>query len=130
MKKRLYRSRKDRMVWGVCGGLAEYFNIDPVIVRLVFVLLIFADGLGILAYIVMAIIFPSEEKLSRPSKSELETIEGAGYRRRVLGIILIITGILILIANFFQTWWLEWINIWPLIIVGLGLLILILNARR
>ena len=130
MKKRLYRSRKDRMVWGVCGGLAEYFNIDPVIVRLVFVLLIFADGLGVLAYIVMAIIFPSEEKVARPNKSELETIEGATRRNRVLGIILIIIGVLILIANFFREWWLQWINIWPLIIVGLGLIILLLNARR
>ncbi len=130
MRRRLYRSQKDRMVWGVCGGLADYFAIDPVIVRLIFVLLIFADGLGVLAYIVMAIVFPSEDKLTRPKKSDLETIEGATRRHRVLGIILIIIGALILVANFYQTWWMEWINVWPVIIVGLGVLILLLSARK
>jgi len=60
MKKRLYRSRSDRMIWGVCGGLAEYFNIDPTIVRIIAVLLIFANGLGILAYLLMAIVVPLE----------------------------------------------------------------------
>ena len=130
MRKRLYRSQKDRMVWGVCGGLADYFNIDPVVVRLVFVLLIFADGLGVLAYIVMTIIFPSEDKLTRPNKSEQETIAGAARRRRVLGVILMATGLLILVANFFQTWWPNWLHIWPAIIVGLGFVILVLNARE
>lgn len=131
MGKRLYRSRKDRMVCGVCGGLAEHFNIDPVIVRLIFVLLIFADGLGILAYIVLAIVFPSAEKVpSRSRQSQTDDSEAAGRRNRVLGIILIIVGALILVANFYQTWWVEWINIWPVVIVVLGALILLLNARK
>ncbi len=63
MEKRLYRSRSQRKIWGVCGGLAEYFNVDPTIVRLVAVLLIFLSGLmpGILAYIVLTIIIPLED---------------------------------------------------------------------
>lgn len=60
MTKRLYRSRKERMVAGVCGGLAEYFDIDPTIVRLVFVLLALAGGPGLVIYIVMAIVVPEE----------------------------------------------------------------------
>ena len=60
MEKRLHRSRSNRIIWGVCGGLADYFGIDPVIVRVVFVLLIFANGLGILAYIILAIVIPAE----------------------------------------------------------------------
>lgn len=56
--KRLYRSQKDKVIAGVCGGIAEYFNIDPVIPRLVAVLLIFAGGFGILAYIIAWIIIP------------------------------------------------------------------------
>lgn len=48
------------MIWGVCGGLAEYFNIDPTVVRIIAVLLIFANGLGILAYLLMAIVVPLE----------------------------------------------------------------------
>jgi len=120
------------MVWGVCGGLAEYFNIDPVIVRLIFVLLIFADGLGILVYIVLTIVFPSVKKAApRPRQSQAVNPEDKGGRsNRLLGIILIIVGALILVANFYQTWWMAWINVWPVIIVGLGVLILLLNARR
>ncbi len=60
MERRLYRSRTDRMIWGVCGGLAKYFNIDPVIVRIVFVVLALANGIGILAYIILAIVVPLE----------------------------------------------------------------------
>ena len=56
--KRLYRSRKERMLAGVCGGLAEYFDIDPTIVRLAFVLLALAGGPGIVVYIIMAIVVP------------------------------------------------------------------------
>ena len=59
--KRLYRSRKDRMIGGVCGGLAEYFNVDPVIVRAVAVLLLFPGGLpGLVPYLVLWIIVPEK----------------------------------------------------------------------
>ena len=60
MTKRLYRSRKERMVAGVCGGLAEYFDVDPTIIRLVAVLLALAGGPGLVVYIVMAIVVPEE----------------------------------------------------------------------
>ena len=69
MTKRLYRSRTERMVAGVCGGLAEYFDIDPTIVRLVFVLLALAGGPGLLIYIVMAIVVPEEGGSSRSWQS-------------------------------------------------------------
>ncbi|NTV24318.1 MAG: PspC domain-containing protein [Nanoarchaeota archaeon] len=58
--KRLYRSRKERMLFGVCGGIAEYFNVDPTIVRLLWVLFILAGGTGILAYIIAAVIVPEK----------------------------------------------------------------------
>ena len=56
--KRLYRSSRDVMICGVCGGIAEYFEIDPTIVRLVAVVLLFGWGSGLLAYLVGAIIIP------------------------------------------------------------------------
>lgn len=59
-EKRLVRSQSDRMLFGVAGGLAEYLNVDPVIVRLLFVLLTLAGGPGIIVYLVMAIIMPQE----------------------------------------------------------------------
>ena len=76
--KRVRKSSSDRMVFGVAGGLAEYFNIDPVLVRLAFVLSIFAGGLGIIAYVVLAIIMPQgESTAARPAdvvKENLHTI--------------------------------------------------------
>ncbi|MEF9916799.1 MAG: PspC domain-containing protein [Lachnospiraceae bacterium] len=60
--KKLYRSRRSRMLCGVCGGIAEYFNIDPTLIRLGMVLFAFAGGTGILAYFVAAVIIPDEPK--------------------------------------------------------------------
>lgn len=57
MKKRLYKSTKDKMVSGVCGGLAEYFGVDSTIIRLVWALLI-ASGSGLFLYLIMAIVVP------------------------------------------------------------------------
>jgi phage shock protein PspC (stress-responsive transcriptional regulator) len=57
--KKLYKSRKNRVLCGVCGGIGEYFNIDPVIVRLI-CLVFFCTGGGIVAYIIAAIIIPDE----------------------------------------------------------------------
>ncbi len=59
--KRLHRSKTNQMLAGVCGGIAEYFNIDPTIVRIGFVLFTLAGGSGILAYIVASIVMPAEE---------------------------------------------------------------------
>jgi phage shock protein C len=59
--RRLYRSRKDRMIVGVCGGLGEYFNVDPTIIRVLFVaLVVLGVGSGLLIYIIMAIIMPEK----------------------------------------------------------------------
>ncbi|MCH5186265.1 MAG: PspC domain-containing protein [Oscillospiraceae bacterium] len=58
--KRLYKSRTDRKLGGVCGGLAEYFGIDSTIVRLILVLAVVLFGTGILAYIIAWIIMPDE----------------------------------------------------------------------
>ena len=58
--KKLYRSRVNKMLCGVCGGIAEYFNIDVTIVRLLAVLLGLSAGQGILIYIIAAIIIPED----------------------------------------------------------------------
>lgn len=56
--KKLYRSRKDRMIAGVCGGLAEHFGIDSTWIRLLFILMFFLGGCSLLIYIIMWIIIP------------------------------------------------------------------------
>jgi phage shock protein C len=59
--KRLYRSRDNRMISGVCAGLAEYVDVDPTIVRLLFVLGLFAGGATFWAYLVMMLVVPEEQ---------------------------------------------------------------------
>ena len=58
MEKKLYRSRDGKLICGVCAGIAEYFNIDPTVVRVAFALFACMGGSGILAYIIAAIIIP------------------------------------------------------------------------
>lgn len=67
--KRLYRSRDERMLGGVCGGLAEYLHTDPTLIRVLFILFALAGGPGIIAYLIMWVIVPLE-----PSDTELEPI--------------------------------------------------------
>ncbi len=58
MQKKLYKIDEGKMIDGVCGGIAEYFNVDPTVIRLAWVIFSCCGGAGILAYIICAIIFP------------------------------------------------------------------------
>ena len=60
MKKRLYKSSTDKKVCGVCGGLANYFDVDSTVIRLIWVIFTLAGGSGLIAYIIAAIIMPDE----------------------------------------------------------------------
>jgi phage shock protein C len=70
MNKRLYRTRTDRKIWGVAGGLARYFNIDPTIVRILFIVSLFIGTLGFWTYLIMALVVPLEPETgsSTPQK--------------------------------------------------------------
>ncbi|MBO4837369.1 MAG: PspC domain-containing protein [Clostridia bacterium] len=59
--KKITRSRNNRMIAGVCGGIGEYFNVDPTLIRLGFVALSFLAGGGLMVYIIAAVIIPSGE---------------------------------------------------------------------
>jgi phage shock protein C len=71
MEKRLYRSRNERMISGVCGGLALYFNTDPTIVRLIFILTIPFGGIGIIAYIILSLVVPLENSQTTEPKDTI-----------------------------------------------------------
>lgn len=60
MKKRLYKSRKEKKIDGVCGGIAAYFGVDPTLIRLAWILFSICVGSGILAYIICCIVIPEE----------------------------------------------------------------------
>lgn len=61
MKKRLFKSKTDKKISGVCGGVAAYFDMDPTLVRLAWIAFTFLGGSGVLAYIVAAIVMPEEQ---------------------------------------------------------------------
>lgn len=59
MEKKLFKSSRNKVLTGTCGGIGEYFNIDPTLIRLIFVIVTFAGGCGILVYIVAALVIPN-----------------------------------------------------------------------
>ena len=63
MEKRLYKIENGKMLCGVCGGIAEYFGIDPTLVRLAWMVLVFFAGTGILAYFIAALIIPDKSSV-------------------------------------------------------------------
>ena len=60
MEKKLYRSAHDKKLLGVCGGIAEYFNIDPTVIRVIWAILVCCGGTGLLAYVICALIMPEK----------------------------------------------------------------------
>jgi len=64
--RRLYRSRTDRKIAGVCGGLAQYLNVDPTVVRIIFLILLFIGGGGFLIYLIIWICAPDEDNMLNP----------------------------------------------------------------
>lgn len=63
MKKRLYKIEEGKKLCGVCGGIAEFFDTDPTLIRLIWLVLVFCVGTGILAYILAAIIMPKKSEI-------------------------------------------------------------------
>lgn len=130
MTKRLYRSLEDNKIAGVCGGLGEYFDIDSTIVRIVFFLLVFANGVGLLAYLVAWIVIPKREaqtaNVSGDSGTESATIHTTPEQREkaernkymIPGVILIVLGMVLLAHNVW--WWFDWGELWPIVLIVVG----------
>jgi len=134
MTKKLYRSRTDSMIAGVCGGLAEYFDIDASLVRVGAVLLTLAWGSGILAYVILWLIAPQKSLESSVMESEgepkatVEVTEPDKSERDkgvlFVGIILTVLGALLLMNNYLSFAWLSFRRLWPLLIIFVGLMII------
>jgi phage shock protein C len=157
MNRRLYRSVVDRRIGGVAAGTATYFDIDPSISRVLWLLLaFFSGGLFVIVYLVMWAVVPEEPYPaagSSPPASASPSLEasvdepaaegstapgasappaaGAGSRpdgRLVLGAILILIGVWFLADRFLP--WLDWDLVWPVGLVVIGILILATALRR
>ena len=131
--KKLYRSRENAMLGGVCAGIANYFDTDPSLVRLATVILFFAGGIGILAYIIAWIIIPKSplvaattEAGAQPTSAEneehSEIAEMTGRPKFLFGMILIILGCLFLMGNIFS--WFSFFKLWPIILIVIGIVVI------
>ena len=149
MNKRLNRSVKDKVVGGVAGGLAEYFEIDPVIVRVLFVVSLFFHGAGFIAYIILWItlpeapyVFETASNMNTTSDSSTDTTpqtddaaaayfksldEKKAKRNRNIGIVLLVLGCIFLADNFIPK--IHFADFWPIVLVALGLSLL-LNSKK
>lgn len=135
MEKRLYRSKKERVLLGVCGGIAEYFSVDPTIVRLIFILLIFVSGpLLPIFYFIFALIIPeapngdvSEKKADESSIEKIKDEIKIQYRsssKEILGWLLLGLGVLLLSSNL-GWFFIPFRILVPLFILILGIILLI-----
>lgn len=140
MAKKLMRSKTDKIIGGVCGGLGDYLEIDPVIIRIVWLVLFFVGGVGLLAYIVAWIIIPEEGESPYDEKDENQvkkkpTDENGG--KLIGGIILIVIGVLFLIdkhwyfndliENFIRMIWKYFL---PAVFIGLGIYLISKSKRE
>ena len=135
MNRKLQRPPDTAMIGGVCAGIADYFEVDPTWIRLLAVLLIFASGFGIVAYIVAWIVIP-RGPLANPASTVVEqspvsAARTASARSRgiafIPGLILILAGMAFLFDNLF--WWFDWDYVWPLLLVGAGVLMIVHSLK-
>jgi phage shock protein PspC (stress-responsive transcriptional regulator) len=151
--KRFYRSSSDKKIAGVAGGLGEYFDLDPMLVRLLFVILAFAGGGGVLIYLILWIVTPEKpfdynplqnhstmenqqnptgdqnpQSVNPPDKPNYPSHRSRG---NLIGALVLITlGILFLLDEFVPR--INFGDLWPilLIVIGIGLLINSIGRRR
>ena len=137
MNRRLYRCRTDRRLAGVAAGVAEFFDLDPTLVRVLWFLSIFLGGLGVLLYIGMAIIVPLEP-LSAEDAAREATVETEGHRHAtrgggrwttIVGIVLILFGSLAFVDRFLPALDVEHLVV-PLGAIAIGALLVASAIRR
>ncbi len=133
MGKKLYRSRENRVLGGVCGGIGEYFEIDPVIVRLIFLILFFVGGVGFLGYLIAWIIIP--ERPLDYEEVEFEIDEEAvkkqkEKRMKILGYILFGLGIFFILELWFNIDFDLGAEFWSLGLIIIGLVIIFKNKKK
>jgi len=139
--KKLYRTEKDKMIAGVAGGLGKYFNVDPTLIRIIFVLLAFWGGAGLLFYLLLVFIIPKQgekeavaeeiggkvDKLAGKIKKKGKELTGKRplSKRKIAGLIILIIGAYLLLNAVFPFQFLRWAFFWPALIIVVGLYFII-----
>jgi len=149
MARTLTRDPRRAVLGGVAAGFGQYLDVDPVLVRLAFVLLAFAHGFGVLAYLVCWAVMPKEggpaaaagvpgalagarDAAQEAARTISEGVE-AGRGRLVLGYGLIGLGVVLLLHNLDWIRWPDWARfevLWPLVLVGMGVALVRRSMRR
>jgi phage shock protein C len=133
---RLTRSSSDKIIAGVCGGLAEYLEIDPILVRLAFLVLFFASGIGFPIYIILWIVMPQGEnnaiadsEVIQKNINDIGESVQSGIKRLgkpgTVGVILVLLGAYFLLSEIGLFNWMSGAVFWPLVIIGAGIYMLI-----
>lgn len=145
MTERLYRSGIDKKLGGVCGGLAEYFDVDATLIRLLVLISFFLGGVGLMAYIIAWVIIPmnpayqvgasyggahnvademreSVHDIQNSAQSFAHDLKGVNPERRkkYIGIGLVVLGLLFLMDQWFP-YFFDWGKMWPLIFIVIGI---------
>jgi phage shock protein C len=150
---RLERSRTNRVISGVCGGIAEYLDVDATFVRVVMVILAFPFGIGVLLYFLLLFLMPNPGEPApfvrppdgaagdgAPGDTATTTVIAPAprptdpndmeRRRNGLGILLVAVGALFLLGNLGAFRFIEWRVIWPLIFIAIGVYLIAQRSRR
>ncbi|HOS88119.1 MAG TPA: PspC domain-containing protein [Candidatus Pacearchaeota archaeon] len=147
--KKLHRSSKDKIFFGVCGGLAEYLEVDSLVMRIIFLFLIFMGGSGIIIYLILALLMP-DDTTQLKSNNKIEKIEDNRKEEdknekininisedfdnhkvlsfsNIMGILFVLVGLNFLFRELFQTtlfYWLNWQIILAVILIFIGIKII------
>lgn len=133
-KKKLCRDTKNEVIGGVCSGLGDYLDIDPVVFRVLFAILFFVGGSSLVIYAILWIALPEKQGYDTRCNESFNTCEensvyssqGMSRNRHggfVAGIILILAGLLFLLGNLIPR--LNWHTYWPVLLIALGLILII-----
>lgn len=146
-EKRLTRSTKDKIIAGVCGGLGEYFDIDPIILRIIFAVIALTAGSGFIIYIVLWVVMPEDtdkegdhkkviEKNAKQIEDKFEDVvesidtpKSKQTLKVLFGLGVMFFGLYLLLLNFGMEKYLNFFwylgKLWPVFVIGLGLYILL-----
>lgn len=153
--KKLYRSSTNKVIFGVCAGLAEYFAIDPLIVRALFILFTFMGGGAVILYLILALVIPSDnpavsskeevKEFAHDLEAKVQSVAGElksvkseknsfGSGRRFFGFVVLLFGLFFLLKEImpwpmyhFYFSWFRWDLFWPLVVMIIGLYLIVKN---
>ena len=156
--KRLYKSRTDRMIDGVCGGVAEYLGVDPVLIRIAFLLLVFAGGIGVVVYLIGMLLMPAGSvpltpapnasaapdagapatpdvtPSAIPAGTSPSPVRSTDSTARIIGIGFVVLGGILLLGNlgisFWEHWWgFSWSALGPILVIVAGVALILRSPR-